>query len=218
MDSNWFWSLITVGSPNPAGYEACRRWHLAQPYRVILPRNYVRNNGGTTPCVSWLLMIGTPLVILTMSASMEITRTLPSRLPSLLVLNLTWNRSILCSLTPGDTRILPLYVRFDGPISDEIVEQFQAHLGELKSYSCSHQGFEDRSVCMIHIPEGMEGTEVPFKLTWGDCQPIYELPAVLIPVPKPVAPTCSADLSAEDCKKVGGSYQLVGRVYQCVCP
>jgi len=38
--------------------------------------------------------------------------------------------------------------------------------------------------------------------------------------PEPVAPTCSVDLSAEDCKKAGGTYQQVGRTgkFECSCP
>jgi len=122
---------------------------------------------------------------------------------------------------PWESRILPLYVKFDKPIPEDIVGQFQAHLGELKSYQCGFQGFDDRAVCLINIPDGNEGAEVPFWLTFSDCpEKIYQLPAVQIPVPIPSAPICSANLNESDCKTAGGSYQQVGRTgkFECVCP
>jgi len=122
---------------------------------------------------------------------------------------------------PWDTRILPLYVKFNGPVPEDLVEKFQAHLGELKSYRRGFQGHDDRVVCLTEIPEGEEGTVVPFKFSWGNClNLIYELPAVQIPVPKPVIPACSADLNENDCKAAGGTYKESRTTSggECICP
>ncbi len=121
---------------------------------------------------------------------------------------------------PGDTRILPLYVKFNGPVPEDLVEKFQAHLGEIESYRCGFQGFDDRVFCMNEIPEGEDGTEVPFRLTLAECPEfIYELPAVQIPVSQPVIQTCSADLNERECIAAGGDYQMINDTTStCICP
>ena len=127
---------------------------------------------------------------------------------------------------PPDTRNLPTYLKvaegiFPGydPDSD-LPNNYIAKLGKLEAYQISQQGFPDRDYFMFNIPEGMEGTVQTFTLWLPDCpEPVYEL-AIQIPVPKPVTPTCSVDLNAEDCKAAGGTYQQVGRTgkYECICP
>jgi len=121
---------------------------------------------------------------------------------------------------PGDTRILPLYVKFNGPVPEDLVEKFQAHLGEIESYRCGFQGFEDRVFCMNEIPEGEDGTEVPFRLTLAECPEfIYELPAVQIPVSQPVTQTCNADLNERECIAAGGDYHRINdKTSTCICP
>ena len=126
---------------------------------------------------------------------------------------------------PPDTRILPVYLRveeefFRGFEPDgDLPNEYIAKLGKEEANQASQQGFPNRVYWMFYIAEGVEGTDQSFTLWLPDCpEPVYELPAIQIPVPKPITPTCSVDLNAEDCKAAGGSYQLVGRQYQCVCP
>ncbi|NQS91406.1 MAG: hypothetical protein HQ574_03270, partial [Chloroflexi bacterium] len=125
---------------------------------------------------------------------------------------------------PPDTRNLPVYMK----VAEGIFPGFEvdpplpyiAKLGEVEAYQISQQGFPDRAYFMVLIPEGMEGTAQPFTLWLPDCpEPVYELPAVQIPVPKPVEPTCKADLNEADCKAAGGNMSTgVTRAPTCVCP
>lgn len=125
---------------------------------------------------------------------------------------------------PPDTRQLPVYLKvaegiFPGFEVDPPLP-YSAKLGKVEAYLVSQQGFPDRAYFMFNIPEGMEGTNQPFTLWLPDCpEPVYELPAVQIPVPKLIEPTCSADLSAEDCKAAGGKMSTgVTRAPTCICP
>jgi hypothetical protein len=85
------------------------------------------------------------------------------------------------------------------------------------SYNCGLQGPEDRLYCMTKIEEGMEGAEVPYTLNLAECpEPIYELPAVQIPVPKA---TCTADLDEKSCLAVGGDFEINrDKTTTCNCP
>ncbi len=133
--------------------------------------------------------------------------------------------SIMMLSLPPDTRILPVYLKVDKEFfpgfepDGDLPNEFIAMLGKEEATQVSQQGFPNRAYWMFYIPEGVEGTDQSFTLWWPDCpDPIYELPAIQIPFLKQITPTCSVDLNAEDCKAAGGSYQLVGRQYQCVCP
>ena len=127
---------------------------------------------------------------------------------------------------PPDTRILPVYLKVDKEFfpsfepDNDLPKEFIAQLGKEEAITqVSQQGFPNRAYWMFYIPEGLEGTDQSFTVWWSDCpEPIYELPAIQIPFLKLITPTCSVDLSEKDCKVAGGSYQLVGRQYQCVCP
>lgn len=135
--------------------------------------------------------------------------------------------SLILLNLPPDTRNLPVYLKvakgiFPGFDPDELNGEppfeYSAKLGEIQAYQVSQQGFPERLYFMFHIPEGAEGTVQQFELRLPDCpEPIHELPAVQIPVPKQ---TCTADLNAEKCKIAGGSYEQIGRTgkYECVCP
>ena len=98
-----------------------------------------------------------------------------------------------------------------------------AKMGTEETNQVSQQGFPNRAYWMLHIPESIEGTAQLFTLWLPDCpKPLFEQ-AIQIPVSKslePVAPNCSVDLNAEDCKAAGGSYQQVGRTgkFECICP
>ncbi len=209
------------GPPNPAGYELLPELAPGASHTVLFSPGVMYSSGGyytlrTLVTDSWYTLgdpdhVGlygsyedTPITVTEFACPQFDLEPI-----DFVFLNLPW-----------DTRILPLYVKFNGPFSDDIVEQFEAQLGELKSIGCSHQGFDDRAVCMIHIPEGVEGTELPFKLTWADCPEIsiFELPAVQIPVPKPVTPSCSADLGERGCVAAGGTYKDGRTGGVCVCP
>ena len=125
---------------------------------------------------------------------------------------------------PPDTRNLPVYMK----VAEGIFPGFEvdpplpyiAKLGELESYLVSQQGFPERAYFMFNIPKGIEGTDQPFTLWLPDCpEPVYELPAVQIPVPKPIELTCSADLGAEDCKAAGGKMSTTATsAPTCICP
>ena len=127
---------------------------------------------------------------------------------------------------PPDTRKLPTYMKvaegiFPGFDSDgDLPNEYIAELGKIVAYQVSQQGFPDRAYFMFDIPEGMEGTVQPFTLWLPDCpEPVFELPAIQIPVPKPVAPTCSADLNEADCKAAGGTfYRPTDKTTLCGCP
>lgn len=126
---------------------------------------------------------------------------------------------------PPDTKNLPVYMK----VAEGIFPGFElepplpyiAELGTEKAYQISQQGFPDRAYFMFHIPGDMEGTEQPFTLWLPDCpEPIYELPAVQIPVSKSVAPACSADLDKKSCQAAGGTYKDSRSTSdgECICP
>jgi len=131
---------------------------------------------------------------------------------------------------PPDTRNLPVLLRIaDGifpgfDLESDLPDDYIAKLGQIEAYQVSQQGFSERAYFMFHIPEGMEGTSQQFQVWLPDCpEPVFELPAIQIPVPKIIDPSssaCTTGLDAEECKAAGGSYQQVGRSgkKECVCP
>ena len=126
---------------------------------------------------------------------------------------------------PADTKNLPTYMK----VSEGIFPGYEiepplpyiAELGTETAYQISQQGFPKRAYFMFHIPESMEGTEQPFRLWLPDCpEPVYELPAVQIPVSKHVAPVCSPDLNEKSCEAAGGTYKESRTTAggECNCP
>jgi hypothetical protein len=122
---------------------------------------------------------------------------------------------------PWESRILPFYVKFDGPVPVDPPYEYKAFLGDLESYKCGPQGeYEDRSYCLAEIPEGYEGKEVSFAFVLVGCEefPIHELPAVQIPIPIPPAKVCSADLDEKACEAAGGTfYRINDKQSTCLC-
>lgn len=208
------------GPPNPSGYELLPDMAPGASHTVLFSPGVVYANAGsytlrTLVTDSWYALADPDDVGLYGSYQDTPITVTAFACPEF---NLEPIKLVFLPL-PGDTRILPLYVKFNGPVPEDLVDRLESNLGDIKSYRCSLQGFEDRVFCLSEIPQGSEGAQVPFVLNFDGCsEPIYKLPAVQIPVPEPVAPTCSADLAAEDCKAAGGSYELVNRKYQCVCP
>ena len=133
------------------------------------------------------------------------------------------NVSLILLNLPPDTRNLPVYLKvakgiFPGFDPDgDIPNDYIAKLGVFEAYQISQQGFPERLYFMFHIPEGMEGTSQQFQVWLPDCpEPVYELPAIQIPVPKPV---CNADLSESDCVAAGGTYHRINdKTSTCICP
>jgi hypothetical protein len=130
---------------------------------------------------------------------------------------------------PADTRKLPVYLKveeglFPGVNPDDpsgpLLLPFSGKLGANEAYQISTQGFPNRVYFMLEIPEGEEGTTQPFVVRLPDCpDPVFELLAVQIPVPKPVAPTCTPDLGERACLAVGGDYYRINdKTSTCLCP
>jgi hypothetical protein len=215
------------GPPNPGGYEAIPEVAPGANHTVVLsPGVLFGNLGSFTMRIlvtdDWYALgdpdsTGTagdyedhPINVITYSCNpFEYLE------PAFVLLNL-----------PPDTRQLPTYMKVaegifpgfdpDGDLPDDYI----AKLGKVEAYQVSQQGFPDRAYFMFNIPEGMEGTVQPFTLWLPDCpEPVYELPAIQIPVPKPVAPTCSADLNERECIAAGGHMSDgVTTAPRCVCP
>ncbi len=209
------------GPPNPAGYELLPDMAPGVSHTVLFSPGVMYSSGGsytlrTMVTDSWYTLgdpdhvglygqyLDTPITVTEFACPKFDLEPI-----ELVFLNLPW-----------ESRILPLYVKFDGPVSVDPPYEFEAQLGEHVSYRCSLQGFEDRLFCMTHIPEGEDGTEVPFTLTLSDCpEPIYELPAVQIPVPKPPEAICKADLNEASCIASGGDYHRINdKQSTCICP
>jgi hypothetical protein len=134
--------------------------------------------------------------------------------------------SIMMLSLPPDTRNLPVYLKVDNEFfpgfepDGDLPNEYIAMLGDNEAYQVSQQGFPNRAYFMFYIPAGEEGTDQSFTLWLPDCpEPVYELPAIQIPVPKPIAPTCSADLSEKDCVAAGGTYHKINDTTStCICP
>jgi len=134
--------------------------------------------------------------------------------------------SIMMLSLPPDTRKLPVYLKVDNEFfpgfepDGDLPNEYIAMLGDNEAYQVSQQGFPNRVYFMFNIPAGEEGTDQSFTLWLPDCpEPVYELPAIQIPVPKQVAPTCSADLSERDCVATGGTYfNINDTTSTCICP
>lgn len=133
--------------------------------------------------------------------------------------------SVILLNVPADTLVLPLYFKFpDGvPGQDEgELWVYRALLGEIESYNCGLQGFDDRLYCMFNLPPGAPGLALDLKLFVGNCEdPAYSQPKVTIPMPKVTIPMpqCHADLKEEACKAAGGIfYQVSDTQSICDCP
>lgn len=127
---------------------------------------------------------------------------------------------------PPDTRNLPVYLKvteefFPGFEPDGILpNDYIGKLDGIQAYLVSQQGFPKRAYFMFHITEDMEGTTQKFEVWLPDCpEPVYELPAIQIPVPKPTAPACNAKLNKADCEAAGGKMSTgTTTAPYCICP
>jgi hypothetical protein len=216
------------GPPNPGGYEAIPEVAPGANHTVVLSPGVLYGNLGTFTMRilvtdDWYAL-GDPdstgtagdyedhtiQVITFFCNPFEILD------PAVVVLNL-----------PPDTFQLPIYIKvseefFPGyePGSD-LPDDYIGKLGELQAYQVSQQGFLNRAYFMFQIPKGMEGTVQKFSVWLPDCpEAVFELPAIQIPVPKPITPTCSVDLAEKECEAAGGTYKE-GRTTssgECICP
>ena len=142
--------------------------------------------------------------------------------------------SVVLLNVPADTLVLPLYFRFfDGvPGQDEAEPwKFRATLGdpgEIESYRCGLQGFDDRLYCMFNLPPDVPGLALDLLLYKDDCgDPSYTLPKVTIPelkgsiqdsIPDPKL-QCSKDLNKDACEAAGGTMSDgVSEAPYCICP
>ena len=124
---------------------------------------------------------------------------------------------------PPDTRNLPVYLKvneefFPGFEPNSILpNDYIGKLGGIQAYLVSQQGFPKRAYFMFHITEGMEGTTQKFEVWLPDCpEPVYELQAIQIPVPKLV---CTAKLNKADCEAAGGKMSTTSTTAPyCICP
>ena len=119
---------------------------------------------------------------------------------------------------PADTLVLPLYLKIPGGVpgmeGTELWE-YRALLGEIESYQCGLQGFEDRLYCMFKLPHDAPGMALDLKLFVGDCEdPAFTQPNVTIPIPQ-----CKADLDEAACKVSGGEMSSGDTPNpECICP
>jgi len=142
--------------------------------------------------------------------------------------------SVVLLNVPADTLVLPLYFKFFAgvPGQDEAEPwKFRATLGdpgEIESYKCDQQGFEDRLYCMFNLPPDVPGLALDLLLYKDDCEdPSYALPKVTIPEPKGSIPDsipdpklqCSKDLNKDACEAAGGEMSTGGsEAPHCICP
>ena len=126
--------------------------------------------------------------------------------------------SVFMLNVPADTLVLPLYLKIPGGVpgmeGPELWE-YRALLGEIESYQCGLQGFEDRLYCMFNLPPEAPGLALDLKLFVGDCEdPAYTQPRVTIPKPQ-----CNAELDEKACQVAGGEMSVGGvKAPHCICP
>jgi predicted outer membrane repeat protein len=142
--------------------------------------------------------------------------------------------SVVLLNVPPDTLVLPLYFRFPDLVpgqTDAEPSKFRAQLGNLESYKCDQQGFEDRLYCMFNLTPDVPGLALDLLLYKDDCEdPSYTLPKVTIPELKGSIPElkgsipdpklqCSKDLNKDTCEAAGGTMSDgVSEAPYCICP
>lgn len=214
-----------VGPPNPAGYELLPELAPGASHTVVFSPGVIYSSGGyytlrTLVTDSWY-SLGNPDHVGLYGAYEDTPITVTEfACPNL---NLYPIEMVILNLPP-DTRNLPVYLK----VAEGIFPGFEVDpplpyigkLGEYESYQVSQQGFPKRAYFMVNIPEGVEGSVLPFTVWLPDCpEPVFELPAVQIPVPKPVEQTCSADLGERACIAAGGTYYDINdKTSTCICP
>jgi len=132
---------------------------------------------------------------------------------------------------PPETMNLPLYFKIEGGIPGLGLEipddpgpwEYSARLGNIESYKCSLQGFDDRLYCMFTLPQGTPGTAQDLALFLDGCDdPVLFLSRVSIPElmsPDQAPLTCSRDLPKGSCEAAGGIYHEVFFIPSyCECP
>ncbi len=137
---------------------------------------------------------------------------------------------VLLSIREGTLNV-PIYLKIGGGVpggeseegGGETLWQYTAWLGDIPSYKCDLQGFEDRLYCMFTLTPDMPGTEQWFSLTLEGCQePVYSQAVILPEAPvadqeQPVS--CHAGLYAKSCIAARGEYKKINDTdYLCFCP
>jgi RNA polymerase sigma-70 factor (ECF subfamily) len=115
---------------------------------------------------------------------------------------------------------IPIYVKMEGGVlggakeegSRETLWPYSALLGEIPSYRCDLQGFDDRLYCFFNLPPEMPGTQQTYQLLLEDCEEAIFSQVVLLDV-------CHPLLAAEPCKLKGGEYKKISdTISLCFCP
>ncbi len=115
---------------------------------------------------------------------------------------------------------IPIYVKMDGGIlggasegeSGDTLWPYSARLGEIPSYKCDLQGFDDRLYCLFNLLPEMPGTQQTYQLHLEGCEDALFSQVVVLDV-------CHPLLDAESCKLKGGEYKKVNDTLSlCFCP
>jgi hypothetical protein len=115
---------------------------------------------------------------------------------------------------------IPIYVKMEGGVlggakeegSGETLWPYSAQLGEVPSYRCDLQGFDDRLYCFFNLPPEMPGTQQTYQLYLEGCEVALFSQVVVLDV-------CHPYLDAESCKLKGGEYKKVNDTLSlCFCP
>jgi hypothetical protein len=115
---------------------------------------------------------------------------------------------------------IPIYVKIEGGVpggalegeTGETLWPYHALLGEIPSYQCDLQGFEDRLYCFFNLPPEMPGTQQTYQLYLEGCEDALFSQVVLLDV-------CHPYLDAESCKLKGGEYKKINDTLSlCICP
>ena len=130
---------------------------------------------------------------------------------------------VILDLIDGTYKV-PIYLKMEGGIlggaqdedNKETVWPYSATVGEIPSYKCDLQGFEDRLYCMFTLEPEMPGTEQSFDLYLDECDEAVYSQIILLP---DLPEGCHPLLDAESCKLQGGEYKKINdTTYLCFCP
>jgi hypothetical protein len=126
---------------------------------------------------------------------------------------------VMLDLIDG-TYNIPIYVKIGGGVpggalegeTSEALWPYHAFLGEIPSYKCDLQRFEDRLYCFFNLPPEIPGTQQTYQLYLEGCEDALFSQVVLLDV-------CHPLLDAEPCKLKGGEYKkITDTISLCFCP
>lgn len=130
---------------------------------------------------------------------------------------------VMLDLLDGTYKV-PIYLKMEGGVpggsqdeeNRDTLWPYSASVGEIPSYKCDLQGFEDRLYCMFTLEPEMPGTEQWYELFLEDCQePVYSQAVLLPDLPE----GCHPLLDPEGCKLEGGEYKKINDTdFLCFCP